>query len=234
MAKHNREPAADSLAQHRAGGWGGARAGAGRPPLPPEQRQGVPHRSRDRLTAARPIRVTVRLSKGLRSLRSLRAHEVLLQCFAAAHKPGFRLVHYSIQTARLHLICEAKDRQAMSQGMQGLLIRVAKGLNRLWGRQGSMWAERYEEHVLATPREVRDGLCAVLNNHLRNGRQPREPLDPFASGVHFDGWRKPAAGMPAPATTIPGPDAAVRRPTTLLLRKGWRRCGLIGTAEPPP
>lgn len=46
-------------------------------------------------------------------------------------KFGFRLVHYSVQNDHLHLVVEGKDRRALSRGMQGLLTRVAKGLNRI-------------------------------------------------------------------------------------------------------
>jgi len=54
---------------------------------------------------------------------------------------------------------------------------------------------------------------------LRPGRAPG--VDPFTSGAWFDGWR----GQP------PEPDEAVERPVaparTWLLRKRWRRLGLL-------
>ena len=53
-------------------------------------------------------------------------------------------------------------------GMQGLAIRIARGLNRLWGRKGKVFADRYHDRVLRTPREVRNALAYVLNNARRH------------------------------------------------------------------
>ena len=48
--------------------------------------------------------------------------------------------------------------------MQGLLIRIAKGLNKLWMHKGSVFADRYHDRILRTPREVRSALAYVLQN----------------------------------------------------------------------
>ena len=191
-------PQQTTLPFHRNGKWGGYRPGAGRKPLPTSQRSGVPHRERAKLASRYPVHTTVRLRQGLPPLRNRRTNRVLRRCFAAAcDRLGFRLIHYSVQSNHLHLLCEAVDRNALSRGMQGLLIRVAKALNRLWQRQGSVFAERYHEHILRTPREVRNALAYVLNNlwrHLRGacpsaGSDSACGLDGFASGFWFDGWR---------------------------------------------
>jgi REP element-mobilizing transposase RayT len=227
-----RKPAQAGLPFHRDGRWGGARPGAGRPALPEHRRKGVAHRPRRRLAASRPVHITVRLRPGLPALRSQRAHRQILRCFLAGKERfGFRLVHYSVQSTHLHLVCEAKHRDALSRGMQGLLIRLAKGLNKVWGRKGSVWAERYHAHVLGSPREVRNALAYVLNNlwrHMRGADQARHGvIDGFASGRYFDGWRAPPALPPAAAEQV------VAEPHTWLLREGWRRHGLIRTDEVP-
>jgi hypothetical protein len=49
-----------------------------------------------------------------------------------------QVVHYSIQGNHLHLIVEADDAAALSRGLQGLLIRVARSLNRVAGRRGKL------------------------------------------------------------------------------------------------
>ena len=70
---------------------------------------------------------------------------------------GFRLVHFSVQRDHLHLLAEASDRRALSRGMQGLSIRVAKAVNRRLGRRGAVFADRYHARALKTPREARFG-----------------------------------------------------------------------------
>jgi REP element-mobilizing transposase RayT len=81
----------------------------------------------------------------------------------------FRLVHYSVQSNHLHLVCEARDRSELSRALQSLAIRIAKRLNHLWHRAGQLFADRDHDHILRTPREVRNALAYVLNNAARHG-----------------------------------------------------------------
>ena len=140
----------------------------------------------------------------------------------------FRLVHYSIQNDHLHLIVEAKDRTSLSRGIQGLAVRVAKGLNRLWERKGKVFADRYHDHILRTPREVKNALRYVLNNsRMAFWLKKRQRPDPYSSGAWFDGWRDyDYDGHLGRA----GPIARAR---TWLLQKGWRRHGLIPLLDVP-
>ena len=75
--------------------------------------------------------------------------------------------------------------------MQGLLIRLAKALNRLWGRSGAVFSDRYHDHVLRSPWEVRNAVQYVLNNARKHGLRLAGVLDPFASGGWFTGWADP-------------------------------------------
>ena len=121
--------------------------------------------------------------------------------------------------------------------MQGLAVRCARKLNRLWGRKGTVFADRYHDHVLRTPREVRNALCYVLNNARhhsaalrRCGVSPPPALaapDPFSSARWFDGYRQPP---PTPPPLAHCPTVAAR---TWLLTTGWRRHGAIGLDEDP-
>ncbi len=150
---------------------------------------------------------------------------------AGCNRFGFRLAQYSVQRDHIHMICEAAECTALSRGVQGLLIRVAKALNRLWGRKGSVFGDRYHDRVLRTPKEVRATLVYVLNNAKKHGLRLAQGLDHFASGWWFDGWREQfrTRGMPA--------NCPVASPRTWLLRGGWRRGGgrrgLIGLTEVP-
>jgi hypothetical protein len=151
---------------------------------------------------------------------------VLHTCFfAGCERFGFRLVHFSVQSNHLHLVGEARDRHALARGMQGLLIRVAKALNKRWARRGAVFWDRYHARILRTPREVRNGLCYVLSNARRHGLA-LAGLDPYSSARWFDGWR----GIDGPRPGEYGPIAAAR---TWLARVGWRRHGRIDPAAVP-
>jgi hypothetical protein len=88
---------------------------------------------------------------------------------------GFRLVHFSVQSNHLHLVAEAGDRHALALGMQGLLIRVAKALNKLWARRGAVFFDRYHARILRTPREVRNAARTWL---VRLGWRRHGRIDP--------------------------------------------------------
>ena len=171
----------------------------------------------------------MKLCRGLPSLRRKRALNVLTAAFSAVRRrESFRLVHYSIQSNHLHLLCEADDRRELTRGIQALAIRIAKGLNSLWGRAGKLFADRYHDHILRTPREVMRALRYVLNNAAKHGARwaAREP-DPFSSARWFQavehGLRRLDSGPPCLA-----------RARTWLLSVGWRRAGAveITTARP--
>jgi putative transposase len=54
----------------------------------------------------------------------------------------FRLVHFTVQSNHMHLICKAPDRMALARGMQGLAIGIAKRLNLKLSRRGRLFAAR--------------------------------------------------------------------------------------------
>jgi hypothetical protein len=105
--------------------------------------------------------------------------------------PRFQVVHYSIQSNHLHLIVEAVDRKALTSGMRGLLIRIARALNRRWERSGQVFADRFHERELLNPRQVRNALVYVFQNLRKHGICLEGP-DPLSSGPQFRGWRDDA------------------------------------------
>jgi REP element-mobilizing transposase RayT len=63
----------------------------------------------------------------------------------------FRLVHFSIQTSHVHLIVEAASASDLASGMKSIGSRLARAVNRVFGRTGPVLADRYHLHVLRTP-----------------------------------------------------------------------------------
>jgi len=211
--------------------WGGARPGAGRKPK--GAKAGVPHAPREQLTRHLPAHVTLRMEPHVWNLRSGRSFRAIGRALAAGcERAGFRVVHFSVQGNHVHLLVEADRPERLARGMQALLIRMARALNRMMNRQGRVFADRYHARVLRTPREVRNALAYVLNNFRRHAAQRGERLgprwmDPYSSAARFDGWREGAA---APAPHDP---RLVAEPRTWLVRTGWRRCGLLSLSEVP-
>ena len=226
MRRRSRQLALDL---HHAPRWGGRRAGAGRQRGPNPR---DPHRMRTALDARNPCHVTLKVRRGLPSLRTRKFVGELQRSFAAACERGrFRVVHYSIQRDHVHLIVEAAGKLALACGMKSIAARVARTANRVFGRRGPVLADRYHRHTLRTPREVRNALAYVLLNarkhwHQRTGSTPPVELDEGSSAAWFDGWVRRARR----SSSEPCPVAPAR---TWLLRIGWRRHGLLDPAEVP-
>ena len=143
------------------------------------------------------------------------------------------LTHYAVLNDHLHLLVEAADRAALSRGLQGLAIRIAKAMNKLWRRRGTVFADRYHDRILKSPREVRNALRYVLGNgkkHAAEGRevQVKQAIDTYTSAPWFDGFRETVTvrGLEA----VPRPVTAAR---TWMLTIGWRRLGLLSVHDLP-
>lgn len=121
-------------------------------------------------------------------------------------RKAFRLAHFSVQHNHLHLIVEADDRRAMSNGLRLLLARIARGLNGVMHGHGARFDDRYHEHVLTTPTEVVNALRYVLGNRA----------------VHLARWGRDASDADDPFGSIAN-DNIIKRPTSWLLREGWTR-----------
>ncbi len=87
----------------------------------------------------------------------------------------------------MHLVVEATGKEALARGMKSVRMRLARAVNRVFGRRGPVLSGRYHLRVLRTPREVRNALAYVLLNvrkHWQGGeaRAPPVRLDVASSG----------------------------------------------------
>jgi REP-associated tyrosine transposase len=194
------------------------------------------HRLRERIVARVPVHVTIRLRRGIPTLRQPRFVRRFRTSLAqACIRHGFRVVHYSIQRDHVHLLIEAQNNRSIACGMKSVGARIGKLVNRLFQRSGKVLDGRYHLRPLRTPLEVRHALRYVLLNHRHHAARrrnasihdvPKSP-DPASSGRWFDGWR--SATAPPNAADIREVAAA----RTWVLQIGWRRHGLIDIAEVP-
>src|SRR5262249_35217960 len=103
------------------------------------------------------------------NLRARRCFEPLKVAFAeGADRFGFRLVHYSVQGNHIHFVVEADTTESLSRGMQGLTVRMARKLNRVMGRKGKVFADRYHARMLKTLAEVKNALAYLRDNRKQH------------------------------------------------------------------
>jgi putative transposase len=180
--------------------FGGRRKGAGRKSArrPDGKRVHNPHCAREAFTRSRPVHVTVCVREGLPSLRGAVLALVVLKCLEAGNeRAGFRLVHFSLQTTHVHLICEAEGPAALAAAIKGLNVRIARAINKQLGRKGKVIADRYHLEVLRTPTQVRNAVRYVLRNGEKHGvhvaarhGDPRPCPDPLSSAAWYRYWKE--------------------------------------------
>ena len=189
---------------------GGKRKGAGRKPKN-GVKAGVSHAARPQFKARHPVHVTMRVLPGVGFLRGYSRKRAIEHALREVKlRFGMRVVHYSIQGNHLHAILECDNPSALSRAIQGLAIRLARALNRIAGRVGKVFADRFHSHVMKTLGEVVYAVRYVLENfrhHLRQDVAP-EGVDPCSSA----GWSRGRSGEEIP----------VSAPQTWLLRQVTR------------
>ena len=164
---------------------GGKREGAGRKPKNGVS-AGVSHASRPQFKSRHPVHVTMRVRPGVGFLRGYSRRRAIEDALREVKlRFGMRVVHYSIQGIHLHLIVEADDPSMFSRAVQGLAIRLARALNRIAGRVGKVFADRFHAHVMKTLGEIVNAVRYVVENfrhHLREDVAP-QGVDPCSSAA---------------------------------------------------
>jgi putative transposase len=122
-----------------------------------------------------------------------------------------------VRLDHLHLLAEASERRALSRGLQGLSIRLAKAVNRHLRRSGRVFAERYHARTRASTAAI---FLPVL-------------VDGCSSVPWFGGWAPPTALAFVARKDLSEGDAPVVAPTTWSLRAGYQRAGPIDTDDAP-
>jgi hypothetical protein len=116
-----------------------------------------------------------------------------------------RLCHFAVQGDHIHFLVEAEDSTALARGMKGLGVRMAKALNRVMGKRGAVYADRYWADILRTPTHVAYALNYVRTNAEKHELIRAGMRDPYSSWVVrelttapqswmlADGWRRARA-----------------------------------------
>lgn len=146
--------------------------------------------------------VTVRVRPHVWRLRSRRCFKVIFKALHAAKAlEWIRIIDYSVLGNHMHFIVEVHQarrgedaRRQLARGMQSLLIRIARGLNRLMGVSGKVFAGRYDARPLRDEFAARKARAYVVNNarhHFRSTDGDSSWVDEYSSAMHLRGWLRP-------------------------------------------
>ena len=168
------------------------------------------HKARPRFEKPAAVHVTLRVATHVWNLRSRRCFRVIESCLEDARERfGLRIIEFSVMSNHLHLLVEAESNLALSRGMQGLGVRIARKLNRLMERQGAVFADHYHSRLLGSPSQLVNAIAYVLGNAAHH--YGTEGVDAFSSS---------ACDQEKRARVLSGPQ-------TWLLKSGWRRARRI-------
>jgi hypothetical protein len=204
----------------------------GAPPLGrrvrPERVGFVAHRTRPEHDGRHPMHLTMRRVRLAPSFREERIYRAILAELAEAKRRGTRVLQYSAQHDHLHIMFEGGSRLELGKKLRTLVSRIALAVNRVAGRRGQLFGDRYHRHDLTSPREVRTALRYILFN-TRKHAQSYDPLDAMSSTPWFAHWSPestPDADRLAAARARWWPQGSpLSAPKTWLAEKGWLRAG---------
>lgn len=140
--------------------------------------------TRRAVSTARPMHLTVRVRTDVPGLRRPVVRALLRELLPAAQGRGVRTLALAVMPNHLHWVVLTESAAALRDATRYLLGQFARRLNRLFGRRGPVFVERFWSTCCKTARQCWQALGYVL----RNAR---------AAGCHV-----PAAG--------PGQNARVR------------------------
>src|SRR5215467_5974353 len=164
----------------------------------------VPHVRRPGLSERHPVHVTmrgVRACPNLRGQRVYRAiHAILARYAASARSFVCSVIEFSVQENHLHFVVEAMDERTLARGMQFVVSRIARAINWMLGRRGSLFRDRYHRRDLTSPRQLRNALVYVVMNVRKHASRAEHmfratTLDPCSSAAWRDGWDSRAGPM---------------------------------------
>jgi putative transposase len=213
-------------------GWGGHRKGAGRKAS--GSRQGASHSTRPNLSHRFPVHVTLRVLPHVWNLRSRRGLRIVYRALAqGSDRLGMRLCEFSVQGNHVHIIAEADDTPSLSRGMQGLVIRLAKGLNGMMRRAGRVMADRFHAHILRTLTEVRRAFHYVQQNRVLHRARwaKRESISGGTNQATLDQSQLARLDYVDPCSSAaPNHGVPLPRPRTYLLSRAQAEA----PEQPPP
>ncbi|MFT3696527.1 MAG: transposase [Kofleriaceae bacterium] len=208
------------------------------------------HKLRADLQASYPLHVVVRVREDVQPLRRPTLFRAIRRAtYVVAKHADMRIAELSIQDTHIHLVVETANKTALAKGMQAFGVSAARNINKALfalaskndpkavKRRGSVIADRSHASVLKTPRQVRNCLAYVLGNwrhhNVDRGRAASWSVDPYSSGMTFEGWRESTKSMRFPEVPAWYLSLIVGVPRTWLLSRGWMKSGSISCYEIP-
>ncbi|MFT7665368.1 MAG: REP element-mobilizing transposase RayT [Planctomycetota bacterium] len=144
----------------------------------------VTHSARPSVSNSHGVHVTVKLHRGIPNLRQKHVIEALERCFSKAKdRFGFQLTAYTVMSNHCHFLVYVSSNEALRRGMQGLNIRLARTINRLFDRKSKVFADRFHARMVRGFNAIKKALRYVVQNARKHQLAiPAGKWDRYSSG----------------------------------------------------
>jgi REP element-mobilizing transposase RayT len=115
------------------------------------------------------VQVTLKMRPDVVNLRRDDVFEKIETALrTGAQRDDGKVCDFSVLGDHLHFIVDAANNKALTSVVSSVAIRVAKQINKLTGRKGRVFNDRYHSRVLRSPSEVRASRHYILNNFRKH------------------------------------------------------------------
>ena len=161
------------------------------------------------------MHLTTHVVPGAPSLRQAEVLQHFRELLAGAEQRGVQTVAYAVMAGHIHWIVLCESAEALRDGTRYLFGQLARRLNRMWGRRGKLFVERYWSACCRSAKQAFHALGYVLRNPAVAGYWVR------ARGVdRYVGANEELLGRDRFLRSVTGTTPEVRR--ALLLDMAWR------------
>ena len=158
----------------------------------------VRHSPRPSVSCSDGVHVTVKLRSGIPSLRQKHVIEALERCFCKAKdRFEFELNAYTVMSNHIHLLVFVRSNEALRRGMQGLNIRLARAINRVFNRKGKVFVDRFHARVVRGFYAIKKALRYVVQNARKHRVAiPAGKWDRYSSGHYRNDHATESCDLP--------------------------------------
>lgn len=126
------------------------------------------------VSVRRPMHLTMKLKADLPSLRRAGPRAAFRVLLAEARSRGVRTVSFQLMGNHIHWLVMPESAASLRDATRYVFGQLARRLNKMWGRRGKVFVERYFSTIGTSARQIWNTLNYIARN-------------PYAAGIDGPG-----------------------------------------------
>lgn len=140
----------------------------------------IRHIRRERILKPTSMHLTIKVRENKADIKTKSILKALHHAIIRARLKGIRVIHYTLEYNHVHLLVEAHCHTIMHRGMQAFGISIAKAINKIKIRSGTVYKHRYHLRKITSPRQLKNVIHYIFHNGIHHKRT-MSFLDPYNS-----------------------------------------------------